>query len=127
MSQLLKIETARLYAVSETPNAKALYGLEPFESDDFNKKFDFDNIDDELKALTDYLFDGGEYFQITDEDYDENGNVSIQSGDDSIEIPDIVEKIETDPDRSTFYIVVDRQYTEYRWVVAEMQGTSYQG
>ena len=127
MPQLLTIETARLFAVSETPNAEALYGLEPFDSDDFNKEFDFDNIDDELQALTDYLFDGGKHFQITEDHCDENGNVVIQSGGDNIEIPNVVERIEADPEKSTYYIVVDRQYTEYRWIVAVKQGTFHCG
>ena len=110
-------------------NDKGNYGLESFDTDCFNESFDRGEIDEELNNLVEHLFDGGSHFQIDDEnDFNDDGNVRLEVGDETyIEIPDLRDKIDTDPDESTYYVLVDRDNSTFCWVVAEPCGTVFRG
>ena len=129
MTKLVQVEKVHLFSVSESLNEQGLYALELFDPKGSSSEFDRDHIDDELKDLVDRLFGSGECFEIdANTDYDDGGNIRIEVGGEScLVIPDIIEKIDTDPEKSTFYVLVDAEYTEYRWVVIEPSRTVFRG
>lgn len=134
MPAFIQTENVRLYLVAETVNERGRYDLELFENDDFDNEIDSEDVGYQLNDLLDYLFGGGlcveaderfEYnFSVS---FDDVGNVCIQHNDFTIEIPDIIGKINAKHDDSKFYIMIDGEFSEYRWVVVESQGVVYSG
>ena len=120
--RIRKIEMVRLYAVSETPNEAGQYDLVPFDfkEPDFNQEFEQENLNDELDALVDHLYGGGTWIEIDETtDHETCGEfLRIQIGEDCIEVPDILDKINSDPDDSIF-LLVDRALKDGCFVVAE--------
>ena len=125
---LTETKIVRLYAVSECPDDDGKFELMPFQWDEFNREFDENCLDDELNSLCEYLYDGARYFEITKELCGNDESIPIQiDGEVKFVIRDIVGKIDSDFDRSEYYIFVNKECTEYCWVVAEMQETVYSG
>jgi len=120
--KIRKIEMMRLHAVSETPNGNGMYDLVPFDfkEPDFNQEFEREDINDELDALVKYYYGNGAWVEVDETDVETCGEfVRIQVGESLIEVPDILDKINSDPDISTTYLLVDRELTEGCFVVAE--------
>jgi len=121
--------TFRLFVVSKHLDKDGLHKLIPFGPDEFNQEFDEDCIDDELDRLCDYLYGGAMCKEITEDMCDYEGNIYIQFSPnrrDKMTVPDIIGKIDSDPDNSKYYIFVHRDYRysydgrkEYLWVVAK--------
>jgi len=113
----------RLYAVSESPNEEGLYDILPFDGNeaDFNQEFYQDELDEELDAMLDRFYGGGAYIKVDETtDLETCGKcIRLQIGEDRIEVPDILGKINADPDNSTTYLLVNRALEEGCWVVAE--------
>ena len=127
MASLSCKKTLRLFAVSESPNeANGMYGLEAFNDTSFNQVFDETEINEKLDDLLNHLFGGGQWFEVTDDEYGPDGNLCFSIDDDNLlEINDLTEKIDCDPEKSTYYVLIDQEYSERRWVVAERQGFVY--
>ena len=121
--KIRKIEMMRLYAVSETPNRDGLYDILPFDGNesDFNQEFERENLDAELDAMVDRFYGGGTYIEVDEtDDLETCGEcIRLQIGEERIEVPDILGKINADPDNSTTYLLVNRTLEEGCWVVAE--------
>ena len=129
MPKLSSREMFRLYGVSENLNEDGVYSLESFDDDAFNEDIYIDDLDETLNGWADATYgQGGRWCEITDDSFDSEGNISIEiNGDDRLEIQDIIDKISTDSERSRFYVGVDAQLSEYRWVVAEPTGAVHSG
>jgi len=139
--KIRKIEMMRLYAVSETPNENGLYDLIPFGINEdslydlvtsdiktayFDQQFEHEKLDDVLCALVDYHYGGGKFIKIDSTvDYTcsgvmcVEGYIYIKAGRELIAVPDVLDKINADPDISTIYLLVNRKLTEGAWIVAE--------
>ena len=121
--RIRKIEMTRLWAVSETPNEDDHYDLVPFDikDADFNQEFEHASLDEELDALVDNLYgNGGKCIEVDETDVETSGEfLRIQVGEDCIEVPDILDKVNVDADNATIYLVVDRALENGTWVVAE--------
>ena len=125
--QLLMCNLFRLYAVSETPDEHGQYNLVPFRNNTFNQDIDESKTNEVLEGLVDAFYEQGGWYEIADKIYD--GVIRIDLDDDErLEVRDIIDQINTDPDRCRrLYILVDAECTEYQWVVAVPQGTVYSG
>jgi len=119
----------RLFGVSESPNENGEYPLESFDNDAFNEDIDADDLDESLTRLADATYgQGSRWYEVTDDSFDDNGKVCIEiNDDDRLELQDITDKIDTDTEHSRFYILVDAQLSDYRWVVAEPKGAGLFG
>lgn len=129
MPTLTQAVNYRLYPVVETPDAEGNYVLGDFELEDRNREFSETQTQEELHAATDYLLGGGDYCRIDDGvEFDGDDSIRIDLGNgDSLSVPDIREQIDADPEKTDYYIIVNQEYTEYRWIVCERQGTTYRG
>ena len=146
--KLESVEMARLFEVSEVPDEDGFYNLGPFENAhpalDLNLEFDRCDIDNELEAVLDHFYGfsqsrimsdgsikiiggGGLRIEITDDDCDDDGNIRIQINGHNVVIPDIREKINTIREESSYHILIDRDLTQYRWVVERSQGKILRG
>ena len=127
--RLLQSDVFRLYGVSDVLNEEEEYPLESFGNDAFNEDIDAGGIDEALNGLADVTYgNGSRWFEITDDMYDGKGKVCIEiNDDDRLEVRDLTDKVDTDSERSRFYILADAQLSEYCWVVAEPKGTVYSG
>lgn len=131
MKMLMKEEKYRLFQVADEVNEQGLYDLTPFDNEAYNREFDIHDLNDELDGLSNYMYGGGQFFEIADviepgfliECID--GKIRIHYNDDVIKIRDITDQIDTDPDDSTFFILVSKDYSEYSWIVAVSQGVEY--
>ena len=120
----------RLYDVAASVDENGAYGLEAFDDVAFNEVVDSDELYEMVGQLVDSRFgqSGCHYFEVTGETDSENGKLRFDFDDDNrLEIRDIVDLIDADPDESRFFIIVDAQCTEYGWVVATPQGNVYSG
>ena len=114
----------RFYAVSQKADESGFYTIEPFESEQFNQEFDFDDLDNELDCLRDYLYGDGTWYQI-DDDACVDGIVCVQpSGSYPINIADIRDQIYCD-EGSSYFIIVDADCSKCEWIVCEPQGSVY--
>ena len=122
-----KIETTimRLYAVSETPNEDGMYNIIPFDTKeiDFNKRFEQAYLDYELYALVNSFYRGGTYTQIGERSKTGGiwGELFISIGEGYIWLPDIFDRLKTDPlysSISAIYLLADRGLKNWRFVVA---------
>ena len=129
--RLLKQSMYRLYDLSEKQNEDGCYELVPFSDDiaAYNQDIVADSIDETLTELADALYgQGSRWYEITDGDYTEDGKIDMEIDDDNrLEIRDITDTIDSDPERSQFFIVVDANRTDYQWVIATSQGAVYSG
>ena len=126
MATLSCKESLRLFDTSEFPNEKSsLYELESFDDSDLNQVFCEDEIDEKLNDLLNHFYGGGTYFEVDDEMYDD-GILYISLDDDSrLEIRDLRDQISADDERATYFLLIDNQYQDRRWIVAEKQGLVY--
>jgi len=123
-------KTYRLYDVSETMDENGHYGLGAFADTGYNEVINEEDIDATLGELADVLFgqSGCLWFEVSDDVQTENGKLCIDIDDtDRLEIPDIVDKINVDPEDSRLYVLVNASRTEYYWVAAVSAGTVYSG
>ena len=127
--RLTSNEVFRLYGVSESLNVSGEYQLKSFDNDAFNEDIDADELYETLNRLAEATYgQGSRWYEITDDSIDSEGKVSIDiSYDDRLEIQDISGTVDTDPEHSRFYILVDAQLSDYWWVVAEPKGAVYSG
>ena len=121
----------RLYAVSEKEDS-GKHTLEAFDVDvnAYNEAIDEGELDDNLRGLGDVLFgeNGCHHFELVHGDVStENGRICFDDGDDHIEVRDIYDKIDADPEECRFFVIVNASRTAYGWVVAVPQGTVYSG
>ena len=120
--KIRKIDVWRLYAVLETPNEKGLYDLIPFVDNlsDFNEEFERYCLDETLDALVSRLYGGGFCIEVDETELETCGDfIRLQVGEHRVEVPDILDKINADPDDSKTYLLVDRALEDARWVIAE--------
>jgi len=122
--EIRKIAMIRLFDLDETPNEDGLHDLIPFDDTlaEFNEEFEEENLYEELDALVEHLYGGGGTYIEVNEDtvLETNGGfLRIQIDESLIEIPDILDKINTDPDISTIYLLVNQELTTGDWIVAE--------
>ena len=122
---LTKTKMVRLYAVSECLDKNGLYKLKPFEADKANQVYPENCSIVMLPRLRKYLCDDGEIYQLGNENYKKDGTVRIPIGQGEIVIENIIDKIDSDPDKSTYYIVFDKKHSQYWWVVAKVQGIAF--
>jgi hypothetical protein len=127
--RLSKSEVFRLYGVSVSPNESGEYQLEAFNDDAFNQDIDAEDLNETLNGLADATYgQGSRWYEVTDDSFDDNGKVCIEISDSArLAIQDISGKVDTDPDHSRFYLLVDAQLSEFCWVVAEPTGAVYSG
>ena len=133
---LVKYEMFRLYDLVETQiEGNCHYVRAPF-SDELNDHFDLDtDVDGDflgftLNSLTDAIYgDGcGRWFEITDNMHYGKWEFRVEINDDErLEIQDITPRILDLSKDTRLFILVDEQFTQYKWVVAELQGTVYSG
>jgi len=123
-------EFIRLYAVSEREKS-GRYALKEFGANlnAFNEAFDKEEFDETIRDLADTLWgESGchDFYEITDDMMpDENGKLHIYDNDARFEFRDIVGKINADPERCRFFVMVNTDRTDLRWVVAVSEGTIY--
>jgi hypothetical protein len=107
-----------LYGVSDNLDESGQFQLVPFDNDVFDEDFDNDVVDEAIFKVADAIYGFG------------NGSwlLPIYSGciltknTIGLEVRNIVDMIDTDPDHSRFYIVGNESRTDYRWIVAVSQG-----
>ena len=117
-----RIEMMRLYAVSETANEKGDYDLIQFDDSlsNFNQEFERDCLDETLNALVSRLYGGGFCIEVDETELETcGGRIRLQVGEHRVEVPDILDKINADPDDSKTYLLLDRTLNDARFVVAE--------
>ena len=120
--KIRKLDLIRLYAVSETPNENGLFDLVPFdfEEPDFNSEFEREDLNNELDALAGHFYGDATWVEVDETEAETCGEfLRIQIGEDRIEVPDILSKINADPDDSTIFLLVARTLEDGSWVVAE--------
>ena len=127
--KIRKIEMTRLSALSETPNENGLYDLIPFVDNlsDFNQEFERDCLDATLDALVSRLYEGGKgiYLEVDETDLAASGIevrgefLRVQVGEEIIEVPNILDEINADSDKSAIYLLVNPALTEGCWVISE--------
>ena len=125
--KIKKIEMTRLYALSGVLNENGLYDLIPFDENGaaFNEEFEEGSLHDKLNALLAHLYGGGFYLDVDETDLADCGIetrgdfLRVQVGDETIEVPDVTDKINADSDESTTYLLVDRSLENANFVVAE--------
>jgi hypothetical protein len=139
--ELVKKETFRLCDLVETQiEGKLHYERAPFSDDlsylfeeyiDFNRVIDADDLDEMLNDLVDATYgedSHGHWFAITGDMPDCDGIIHIKIKDDErLEIQDITDRILDLSEYTRLFILVKRQLTEYKWVVADPKGTVYSG
>ena len=112
-----------MYAVAETLNENGMYDPMPFdiEAADFNQEFERESLDEILDDLVDNLYgSGGKCIEVDVTDVETSGEfLRIEVGEDCIEVPDILDKVNVDADNATIYLLVDRALENGAWVVAE--------
>jgi hypothetical protein len=132
-------EFVRLCAVAETKDKSGKYPLQQFSAhmNSFNKTIDSRDIDDTLWGITNALL--GEYkedqryksrscCEVTKEiKPDENGRLCFDIGNhDRLAVRNIVNKINlAGVERCRFFVLINAQRTEYRWVVAVSEDMVY--
>jgi len=122
----------RLYAVSEKEQ-DGTHKLEAFDGDitAYNEVLEVEELDKTLPDLASVRLDGGgcQCFELVHGDVNsENGKIIIDDGDnDRIEVRDIYDKIDADPEECRFFILVNGNRTEYEWIIAVPQGTAHSG
>ena len=125
--RIRKIQMTRLSALSETPNDNGLYDLVPFgeKQAEFNEEFEAESLDDKLNALLAHLYGGGFCLEVDETDLAACGIeirgefLRVQVGDETIEVPNVFDKINADPDDSKTYLLVDGSLENANFVVAE--------
>ena len=120
--RICTLETVRLRAVSDKLNEEGVYTLESFDikDADFNQEFDIDSLDDELYALVDYLYGGGHCIEVDEDEVETIGKfLRIRVDGECIELPNVLDSIDTDPDNAKTYLLVDKTLEDACWVVAE--------
>ena len=122
LRNLIASTTYRLYDVSEISDEHGHYCLGAFADTAFNEDVAEEALDETLCQLADVLFgqSGCRWFEITDDvETAENGTLCIDLGDnDWLEVRDIVDKIDVDPEESQLYVMVNASRTEHYWVAA---------
>jgi hypothetical protein len=123
----------RLYDLLETQNEGSRhYERSPFSDlhdfpdgfTAFNKEIDADCLSEVLSNLTKATYGNAysRWFEITDDDLHDSGNFRIEADDDKcLEIQDITHSILDLSEDTRLFILVDGQFTQYKWVVAELQ------
>jgi hypothetical protein len=126
---LMHSQSYRLFDVSDEMDASGHYGLAAFANTAYNEVIDEEELDDTLCELADVLFgeSGCRYYPITDDvQTAENGKLSLDLGNDEwLEVRDIVDKIDVDPEKSLLFVLVNLTRTECQWVAAVPEGTVY--
>ena len=120
--KIKKLDLMRLYAVNETPNENGYYDIVSFDGEEanFNQEFEAEDLHNELNALVDHHYGGGFWVEVDETSVETCGEfLRISIGEDRIEVPDILDKINNDPDDSTIFLLVDLALAEGCWVVAE--------
>lgn len=130
--QMVKHEKFRLYDLTEI-QIEGCRHIEyaPFSDDlnAFNEAIDADDLNETLNELAEAIYGQcSRWFEIIDDSYDGEGKFRIELNDDDyIEIQDIIDMISVFAEHTLFYILVDAQLTEYRWIVVVPKGTVYSG
>ena len=95
----------------------------------FNEAFDREELDETIVDLANRLWgesDCHKHYAITDDMLpNEDGRLHIYDNDARFEFRDIVNKIDADPDRCQFFVMVNDDRTDLRWLVAMSEGTIY--
>ena len=118
MFECVEVEMFRLYGVSENLDENGKYQLVAFDKKIFNRVVRENKIEDRIFKITDVLYGHG----------NGSGLLPIFSGSIltkktiGVEVRNIVDMIDTDPDHSRFYIVGNESRTDYRWIVAVSHG-----
>jgi len=114
----------RLYAVGDS-DENGDCKLEEFDNGDFNETIDAVEIDTTLRELTDSIYGRGDCFEITNDMREDDKIVIELDGDDRIEIRDVRLDVDVNPEDVRFFVSVNAQRSEYQWIVAASQGTTY--
>jgi len=127
--RLFSQEFVRLYAVSETKKS-GKHRLEAFKGNmkPFNEAVDKEELGETLVDLAEALWgeSGCRYYEITNEMApNEYGRLHIYDNDARFEFRDIVSKIDADPMKSQFFVLVNADLTDRCWAVAQSEGTIY--
>ena len=132
----------RLYDLKETKNeGECRYELAPFPDDlssGFDEQMDYNRVVDEDELYVKMLFDltGTIYgigsfnlwTEFTDNMYDAKGKIRVGfKGGERLEIPDITGRILDLPKDSRLLLLVNREFTDHKWVVAVPKSTVYFG
>ena len=121
----------RLYDVAASVDENGAYALQAFDDVAFNEVVDADELYEMLGELADSRFGQSRcrFFEVTNDTdiVPENGKLRFDVDDGQLEIRDIVDRIDVDPEESRFFIIVDAKCSEYGWVVATPQGNVYSG
>lgn len=140
MKKMNRTDKVFLFRVADEVNDDGFYELKPFKNDHYCAPIDNDRLDEALNDVCNNVLDVSGFYEVipksmyphthpskrSDYKYDECGNIYITtSSDDRIVIPDIIDKIDANPDISSFYVFVDKEEPEYCWVVAVYQRTIY--
>ena len=112
------------------------YERVPFPDDlsgdyNLNGNLTEDNLGEGLDELADATYGGdgcGCCFEITGDIPDCDERIRIKINDDErLEIQDITDRILELSNDTRFFILVNRELTEYKWVIADPKGTVYSG
>jgi hypothetical protein len=130
----------RLYDLKETQNeGECRYELAPFPDDlssSFDEHMDYNGVVDEDELYAKMFFDltgtiyGIDSFylwtEFTDNMYDAKGKIRVGFKDsEHLEIQDITDRILDLPKHSRLFILVNREFTDHKWVVAVPKSRLY--
>lgn len=112
-------ETIRLKAVSEKPGKNGRFGVEPFDDETLDAEFDLNDLDRMLGAVAEKVYRTQRFYRIDHRtDFDERGNLVIETGDGNVIFDDIRNRIDGIGDDPGFFCVFDAELQKIRWIVS---------